>query len=399
MGRLKVKPEWSFDTLCVHGSGGTDPLTGAVSTPIYQSSTFAFRNAQHGEDLFQGRGQGYIYSRLGNPTEDALEREMAFLEGGEAALATASGMAAEAALIMTLCRSGDNYVSANTIYGGTHALNLTLIPRMGIEAREVKATHLDELEAAIDSKTRLIFIETPANPTLDIIDIEGCSRIAKKHHIPLVVDNTFATPFLQQPLSLGADVVIHSATKYISGHGDTVAGIIVGSKELIERVRKETLNHVGGCISPFNAWLLLRGLKTLAIRMRRHCENAMQVAQYLSFHPKVKKVYYPGLRFHPGHEIARRQMRDFGGMVAFEIAGTREDGKKMMDAVELCTLAVSLGDVDTLICHPASTTHSSYTSEQLTQAGISETLIRISVGIEDPRDICADLGQALKQIG
>lgn len=391
-----VKKEWGFDTLAVHGSEGIDPRTGAVAPPIYQSSTFAFRSSSHGEALFKGEAEGYIYSRMGNPTEECLEREMAFLEGGEAALAFASGMGAEAGLILTLCGTGDNYVSSVTIYGGTHSMNVGFMPRMGIEAREVRATHLDEVEAAINERTRLLFIETPANPNLAIIDIRACAYIAHKHGVLLTVDNTFATPALQRPIELGADVVVHSATKYIGGHGDTVAGILVGPKELLTRVRKGTLNLIGPCISPFNAWLLLRGLKTLAVRMRRHCSNAMQVAQYLSFHPKVKTVHYPGLRFHPGHELARAQMSDFGGMLAFEIKGTRDDAKKVMDAVELCTLAVSLGDCDTLICHPASTTHCSYTPEQLAQAGISETLIRLSVGIEDPRDICSDLGRALK---
>jgi methionine-gamma-lyase len=270
---------------------------------------------------------------------------------------------------------------------------------MNIEAREVRATNIQDVEAAIDDKTRLIFIETPANPTLDIIDIRACARVAHEHGILLAVDNTFATPALQQPLRLGADVVVHSATKYISGHGDTVAGLLVGTKDLMHRVRTETLYHLGFCISPFNAWLLLRGLKTLPVRMKRHCENAMQVAQYLAFHPKIQTVYYPGLRTHPGNELARNQMKDYGGMIAFEIKGNREDGKKMMDAVELCTLAVSLGDCDTLICHPASTTQSSYNAEQLAEAGISETMIRLSVGVEDPKDICNDLGQALKKIG
>jgi methionine-gamma-lyase len=305
-------------------------------------------------------------------------------------------MGAETALILTLCGVGDNLVSSITLYGGTHAMYKTLLPRFGIEGREVNATRLDELEAAIDERTKLIFIETPANPTLAIIDIRACARIAHKHGIPLVVDNTFATPILQRPLDLGADIVIHSATKYIGGHGDTVAGIVVGKKDLITRVRKETLNHVGSCISPFNAWLLLRGLKTLAVRMNRHCTNAVRVAQYLSFHPRVKIVHFPGLAFHPGYEIAKSQMSGFGGMIAFEIKGNRDDAKKVMDALELCTMAVSLGDCDTLVCHPASTTQSSYSIEQLAEAGIAEGLIRLSVGIEDPRDICEDLGQALK---
>jgi len=393
-----IKKEWRFDTLAVHGSEGNDPLTGAVAPPIYQSSTFAFRDSTHGEKLFKGEDEGYIYSRLGNPTQSCLEREMAFLEGGEVAVAFASGMAATTALILTLCQPGDNYVASNTLYGGTHGLNIGFMRKMDIEAREVPATDISNVEPAIDDKTRLIFIETPANPNLDIIDIRACARIAKRHGIILAVDNTFATPLLQRPIELGADVIVHSATKYISGHGDTVAGLLVGPGELIGHVRK-LMNDTGSCISPFNAWLLLRGLKTLAVRMRKHCENAMHVAQYLSFHPKVKEVHYPGLSFHPGHELALKQMDSgFGGMIAFEIVGTREDAKRMMDAVELCTLAVSLGDCDTLICHPASTTQSSYSPEELARAGISETMIRLSVGIEDPRDICNDLGSALKQV-
>jgi len=393
-----VKKEWGFDTLAVHGSEGVDKHTGSVAPPIYQTSTFAFKNSDHGEGLFKGTESGYIYSRLGNPTEECLEREMAFLEGGEAALAFASGMGATSALMLTLCRTGDNYVSANTIYGGTHAMTLNLLPRFGINGREVCALNLSEIEAAIDDKTRLIFIETPANPNLDIIDIRGCAKIAKKHNVLLAVDNTFASPALQRPLDLGADIIVHSATKYIGGHGDVVAGIIVGNKELITNVRKMTLNHIGSCISPFNAWLLLRGLKTLAVRMKRHCDNAMQVAQYLNFHPKVKVVHYPGLRLHPGHELARDQMSGFGGMIAFETRGDRSDAKRMVDALELAIQAVSLGDCDTLVCHPASTTHSSYSAEDLAKGGITETMIRLSVGIEDPRDICNDLGQALRKI-
>lgn len=393
-----VKKEWGFDTLAVHGSEGIDPRTGAISTPIYQSSTFAFRDSDHGEALFKGEEKGYIYSRISNPTTECLEREMAFLEKCEAAVAFSSGMAATSTLIMTVCRSGENYVSAVTVYGGTHAMSEQFMPRVGIEAREVRATHLDELEAAIDDKTRLIFIETPANPTLDIVDIRTCVQIARKHGIIVVVDNTFATPALQTPVDFGADVIVHSATKYIGGHGDTVAGILVGKKALMDEVR-HAMVLIGPCISPFNSWLLLRGLKTLAVRMKRHCENAMHVAQYLSFHPKVKKVYYPGLRTHPAYDLALSQMSDFGGMVAFETKGSKSDAKVFVDATELCIQAVSLGDCDTLICHPASTIHSSYSVEQLEQAGISETMIRVSVGIEDPRDICADLGQALKRIG
>ena len=306
-----IKKEWSFDTLAVHGSEGIDKHTGAISPPLYQTSTFAFQNSDHGEALFKGEAEGYIYSRLSNPTQACLEREMAFLEDCEAGLAFSSGLAAISALIMTLCKTGENFVSSVTIYGGTHAQFQNFMPRMGIDAREVQATKLDEIEAAIDDNTRLIFIETPANPNLDIIDIKACAEIAKRHGIPLVVDNTFATPALQRPIEFGADVIAHSATKYISGHGDTVAGVLTGTKELMTRIRKETLYHVGFCISPFNAWLLLRGLKTLPVRMKRHSENGNRVAQYLNFHPKVEKVYFPGLSIHPGYKIAREQMKDF----------------------------------------------------------------------------------------
>ncbi len=393
-----VKKEWSFDTLTVHGSEGIDKHTGAVAPPLYQTSTFAFHNSDHGAALFNGEAEGHIYSRMSNPTQACFERQMAFLEDCEAGLAFASGLAAIHALVTTLCQTGDNFVSSATIYGGTHAQFQGFLPRMGIEAREVRATHLDEIEAAIDEKTKLIFIETPANPNLDLIDIQACADLAKKHGLPLAVDNTFATPALQRPIEFGAEIIMHSATKYISGHGDTVAGVLTGTEELMTQIRKETLSQVGYCISPFNAWLLLRGLKTLSVRMNKHCENGNRVAQYLSFHPKIEKVYYPGLTTHPGHDIARKQMKDFGGMITFEVKGGLQAGKTFIDSLELCVQAVSLGDCDTLVCHPASTTHSTYTLEQLEQAGISESMIRISVGIEDPSDICNDLGQALQRI-
>ncbi len=393
-----VKKSWRFATLAVHGSEGNDPVTGAISTPIYQSSTFAFKNSQHGADLFAGKEKGYIYSRILNPTQVALEREMAFLEEGEEAIAFASGMAAICTMIFTLCRSGDNFVSSRTIYGGTHAFYLKILPRVNIVAKEVEGTDLNQIEEAIDDKTRFIFIETPANPTVEIIDIRGCAEIARRHGIKLVVDNTFATPYYQKPIQMGTDIVIHSATKYIGGHGDTVAGIAIGPKEIMQEMRKGVLQDMGGIISPFNAWLLLRGLKTLAVRMDRCTESAMRLAQYLSFHPKVSRVWYPGLRIHPQHELAKSQMSKFGGMIAFEVKGGFEEGKKLMDSVKLCTLAVSLGDCDTLIVHPASTTHSAYSPEDLKKTGITPNLIRLSVGIEDVHDIMEDLEQALKQM-
>ena len=393
-----VKKSWRFATLAVHGSEGSDPLTGAHSTPIYQSSTFVFKNSQHGADLFAGKEKGYIYSRIHNPTQAALEREMAFLEEGEEAVAFASGMAAEVVTIMTLCRSGDNFVSSRTVYGGTHAMYQKVMPRIGVQAREVDATDLNQIEDAIDDKTRFIFIETPANPTIEIMDVRGCAEIARRRGIKLVVDNTFATPYLQQPLLMGADIAIHSATKYIGGHGDCVAGLAIGPKDLMTEMRKGVLQDVGAVISPFNAWLLLRGLKTLPVRMDRHCDNAMKVAQFLAFHPRVEGVSFPGLRIHPQHELAKSQMTNFGGMIAFYVKGGFEEGKRMMDSVQLCTLAVSLGDTDTLIVHPASTTHSSYSLEDLKKAGIAPNMIRLSVGIEDYHDIMEDLDQALKKM-
>jgi len=387
-----------FSTLCVHGSGGADPQTGAISTPIYQSSTFAFKSAKHGAALFAGEEEGYVYTRLGNPTQAALEREMAFLEGGEAALAFSSGMAAISGVILYLCRNGDNLVSSDTVYGGTHNLYKETLPLWDIEAREVDATKLENIENAIDERTKLIFIETPANPTLSVIDIKGCAEIAKRYQIPLVVDNTFATPYLQKPLEFGADIVIHSATKYIGGHGDTIAGLVIGKKELIDNLRAQILRDFGAVISPLNAWLLLRGLKTLPVRMDRHCSNALEVAKFLSFHPKVNWVSYPGLTTHPQYELAKRQMNNFGGMVTFEVKGGRKAGEKLMDSVGLITLAVSLGDCDSLIEHPASMTHSTYSTEELEEVGITEGLIRLSVGLEDPSDIIMDLKLALKKI-
>ncbi|MDZ7294379.1 MAG: aminotransferase class I/II-fold pyridoxal phosphate-dependent enzyme [candidate division KSB1 bacterium] len=397
-----MKPEemrkLSFATLCVHGSGGVDRLTGAVSIPIYQSSTFAFPSARAGAEIFAGQREGYIYTRIGNPTVDAFEREMAFLEGGEAACATASGMAATTTAVLTAVRTGENIVASDTLYGGTHQLFRETMKRLGIEVRDVEASQLANIEAAMDENTRVVFIETPSNPTLKLIDIAGAAAIAHRHGALLMVDNTFATPYFQRPLSLGADIVIHSATKYIGGHGDTIGGVIVGPADFIKQAKGQVLRDLGGCLSPFNAWLFVRGLKTLPVRMERHQFNAMRIAHYLSFHPKVARVWYPGLRIHPQHELARKQMTGFGGMVSFELKGGRAAGEKLMDSVKLMTLAVSLGDCDTLIEHPASMTHSTYSEEELLACGITPGLVRLSVGIEAVEDLINDLSQALRKI-
>jgi methionine-gamma-lyase len=387
-----------FATLCVHGSGGVDPATGAVSIPIYQSSTFAFHNAREGAEIFAGKKEGYVYTRIGNPTQAALEKEIAFLENGESALAFGSGMAAISSVILYLSKCSMNVVSSNTLYGGTHQLFIETLPRFEIGVREVDGTNLAEVEDNVDEKTSCLYLETPANPTLAIINISEWAKIAKKYSIPLIVDNTFPTPYFQKPLELGADVVVHSATKYIGGHGDTVAGLVVAKKVFIDELRGSILRDIGGIISPLNAWLLVRGLKTLAIRMERHEENALEIAKYLSFHPKVERVWYPGLTTHPQHDLAKKQMSGFGGIVSCEIKGGRQAGEKLMNNVQLFTLAVSLGDVDSLIEHPASMTHSTYSEEDLKKIGISESFVRLSVGIEDRHDLIDDLSQALKHV-
>jgi len=397
MGKSNLKNA-HFSTLCVHGSGGVDPVTGAISIPIYQSSTFAFKSAKDGADIFAGEKEGYVYTRIGNPTQEALEKEIAFLENGEAALAFGSGMAAISSVIFSLTGSGQNVVSSDTLYGGTHQLFVETFPRYNIEVREVDGTKIENFAEKIDSNTTCIYIETPANPTLTVINIEECVKLAKKHKIPLIIDNTFCTPYYQRPLDLGADIVVHSATKYIGGHGDVVAGLVIGKKDYIDQLRGSILRDMGGIISPLNAWLLVRGLKTLALRMEKHSENAMEIAQYLSFHPKIDNVWYPGLTTHPQHELARKQMKGFGGIISFEIKGGRKAGEKLMNSVKIFTLAVSLGDVDSLIEHPASMTHSTYCHEDLQKVGILEGFVRLSIGIEDSRDLIEDLKQALKKV-
>jgi methionine-gamma-lyase len=399
--------EPGFATLCIHGKKHLDKHEGekpirAVSTPIFQSSTFAFENAEHGAAVFRGEDASYVYTRLGNPTQAALETEMAYLEKGEAALALASGMAAATTAVLNCCQVGDHIVAGDTLYGGTHQLFTQTLPRMGITVTEVPADDPANFARAITKKTKLIYLETPANPTLVLTDITAVVKIAKAKGIPVLVDNTFCTPYLQNPLALGADIVLHSATKYIGGHGDTVAGILVGKADWMMRARMEILRDIGGCISPFNAWLLLRGLKTLPVRMDRHMANAMEVAQFLSYHPKVDKVIFPGLKTHPQHDLAARQQRGFGGMISFMVSGGRDSGREagrvVMDNVKLCTLAVSLGDVDTLIEHPATMTHSTYNEEELLTVGIDPAMVRISVGLENVEDIIADLRQALALI-
>ncbi|AIF50728.1 methionine gamma-lyase [Pelosinus sp. UFO1] len=387
-----------YDTTIIHAGQSPDPTTGALATPIHQTSTFVFENAEQGAARFALEENGYIYTRLGNPTQHSLEEKMAALEKAEAALAVASGMTAIAASFWTVCGNGDHIVASDTLYGCTHALLSHSMPKFGIAVTFVDASNLENIRKAIRPNTKVVFIETPSNPTLTIIDIAATAKLAHEHNVKLMVDNTFMSPYCQRPLELGADIVVHSATKYINGHGDVIAGIVLGKKEFINAVRFVGVKDVtGGCISPFNAWLTLRGLKTLGVRMERHCQNALQVAKFLAGHPNVEKVNYPGLPGHPGHQLAKSQMSGFGGIISFEVKGGVEAGRKIMNSVKLCLLAVSLGDTETLIQHPASMTHSPIPREERLKAGITDGLIRLSVGLEDPSDIIFDLDQAIKK--
>ncbi len=380
------------ETDIVHGTKINNVLTNDLIQPIHMTSTFKFDSSDHGASLFKGETEGYIYSRMGNPTVRILEKKMAMLEGAENAIATSSGMSAISSLILALVKSGENIVSSGVLYGGTYALFNEDLPKLGIETRFVHPdSHFDEITILIDAKTKLLFIETPANPTLNVIDIPFWAKIAEKFKIPLAVDNTFLTPYIQRPIEQGANIVIHSTTKYLNGHGDNIGGIVIGSNEIIEKVRS-TVSHFGSSMSPFNAWLILRGLKTLALRMERHSENAWSVAAYLSEHDKVNKVYYPWC------DPYTQETKRGGGVIAFELKGGLKEGKTIMDSVKLCTLAVSLGDCETLIQHPASMTHASYTKEERERVGISDGLIRLSVGLEHYVDIIRDLGQALEKI-
>jgi len=384
-----------IDTAVIHAGEETCPRTGAVDTPIYQSTTFAFDNANEGAELFSHRKDGYVYTRYGNPTLNALEEKIAALEGAEAAQVTASGMSAISTCVLSLVQGGDHIVSARSIYSAAFDLFFRKLLAWGVEVSFVGSTSPDDFARAMKPNTRLVYIETPSNPILNVLDIAAIARIAKKQGCLTVIDNTFATPINTRPLELGVDLVIHSATKYFCGHGDAMGGAIAGSRDLIRSISVETHRDLGGVMSPFNAWLILRGLRTLALRMERHNANAMQIAEFLQNHPKVEKVFYPGLPDHPGHDVARNQMRGFGGIVGFVVRGGLEAGKYLLDNVRLCTLAVSLGDTRTLITHPASTTHVVVPREKRLEIGIFDGLVRLSVGIENVQDLKDDLDQAL----
>nr|WP_315414144.1 methionine gamma-lyase [uncultured Pseudomonas sp.] len=388
---------FGFSTRAIHH--GYDPKDhhGALVPPIYLSATFAFPTVEYGAACFAGEANGHFYTRISNPTLALLEARMASLENGEAAVAFSSGMGAIAATFWTLLRPGDEVIVGQTVYGCTFALLHHGIGEFGIKVRHVDLTDLAALQAAISPATRMIYCETPANPNLQLVDITAVATLAHQHgDITVVVDNTYCTPYLQRPLDLGADVVVHSATKYLSGHGDITAGIAVSSQALAQRIRLQGLKDLTGAVmSPQDAALLMRGLKTLALRMDRHCSNAQALAEALQAHPAVESVTYPGLRCFPQYALAQQQMKMSGGMIAFELKGGIDTGRRFMNALKVFTRAVSLGDAESLAQHPASMTHSTYTPEQRAHHGISEGLVRLSVGLEDVADLLADVQQAL----
>lgn len=384
-----------LETQCIHAGKVKDAQYGALATPLYQTSTFVFDNAEQGAARFAGEAEGFIYTRLGNPTTRELELKVAALEGMADAAATATGMGAVAASTMAFLQQGDHLIASKAIYGCSFALFNHQFARYGIEVSFVDMTDHQAIEQALRPNTKMLFAETPINPNLVVLDLAFIGAFCRKHHLISIIDNTFLTPLLQRPADFGIDIVIHSATKYLNGHGDVVAGIIVSDVERITTIKLTTLKDMGATISPHDAWLIIRGLKTLSVRMERHCANAQKVAEYLATHAAVAKVYYPGLPDHPGYKFIGSQMKAAGGVLAFELNGSLDDGRFFINQCQLLSLAVSLGDAESLIQHPASMTHSPYSAEERRAAGISDGLIRISVGLEHVDDIISDIEQAL----
>ncbi|HFC29649.1 MAG TPA: methionine gamma-lyase [Oceanospirillales bacterium] len=384
-----------FQTRAIHYGYDSKKFHGALNPPIYMTSTFAFDNVKQGADAFEGENSHYIYSRLGTPTQDLLEQRMANLEGGEAALATASGMGAITSVFWSLIEPGDEIIADTTLYGCTFSFMEHGLKKFGVKITYCDLTDAQNLAKIISDKTKVVYGESPANPNMRLIDINALAKITHKYSAKLIIDNTYCTPYLQQPIKLGADIVVHSATKYLGGHGDLIAGVVIADAETIENVRYFGLKDMtGSVISAMDITLILRGLKTLHVRMDRHCSNALTIAQYLDKHPLVSTVYYPGLKKSPYHDLANKQMSQFGGMIAFEVNGNREMGENFVNQLKMILCAVSLGDTETLVQHPASMTHSTYSEEELQQHLISPSLLRLSVGLEDVDDIIADLEQA-----
>ncbi len=381
----------------IHAGHRADP-TGAVTVPIYQTSTFAFRDAQHGAALFAGEEDGYIYTRIGNPTIRALEESVAELENGCGGIATSSGMGAVSTLYVALLSAGAHMVSTASVYGPSRGLVENHFSRFGVESTYLDTSDLARVRDALRPETKLVYVETPSNPTMQLTDIAQVAALAHAHGCLVAVDNTFASPYLQKPLDLGADVVLHSVTKFINGHADVVGGILVAKDPSIYKLLRSVMVNFGCSMDPHQAFLVLRGLRTLGVRIERAQRNALEIARWLEVQPEVQTVRYVGLESHPQHELAKRQMRGFGSMISFELKGGMEAGRRLMNAVKVATLAVSLGGVETLIEHPASMTHASISPEDRRAAGFSDGLVRYSVGIEDVEDLIADLRQALDAV-
>lgn len=385
-----------ISTDVIHAKRYVDPVTGSHVAPIYQTSTFILPDFDTAVYLNQHIDKGYVYSRFGNPSVREFEEKIAYLEGGEDAVGTASGLGAISTAVMSLIKQGDHIIFGDVIYGCTFAFFTKILPSFGIEYSIVDTTDVDAIKAAIRPNTTLVYVETPANPVLKISDIKEISKMLEEYDgIKLVVDSTFASPYLQNPLKLGADVVVHSATKYIGGHGNVTAGVIAGPKKLMDRCRMPFLQCFGAVLDPFGAWQLVNGLKTLAVRMEKHCDNAMKVAKFLQQHDMVDKVYYPGLPDNPGYEVAKKQMRGFGGMMSVDIKGGVDAVRTVMNNVKVFSLATSLGNVDSLIQHSPTMSHFDMTPEQRHAVSIFDGQVRLSVGIEDADDLIEDLDQAL----
>ena len=390
---MNVKDK-GINSKLIHAGGFKDPL-GSATTPIYQSSTFSFESAEHGARCFSGESDGFIYTRLGNPTIGELEKAVAALENGYGGIATSSGMGAITVVYMYYLAAGSHIVSHDAVYGPARSVLENLFAKFGVESTFIDTADLEQVKAAIKPNTKLLYTETPANPTIGISDLKALASIAHEHDIPLCVDNTFCSPYLQRPLELGADIVVHSMTKFINGHADIVAGMIITKTEKDYRGLRPVMTNMGCNMDPHQAFMTRRGLKTLGIRIDRAQENSKKVARFLESHPKIEWIMYPGLESHPQYALAEEQMDGPGAMMSFGVKGGLEAGKKLMDSVKLALLAVSLGGIETLIQHPASMTHSKLSAEAKAKAGISDGLVRLAIGIEDVDDIIADLDQAL----
>lgn len=390
--------ERRFETEAVHVGYDSKDHLGSLSTPIYQTSTFTFESAEQGERRFAGEEDGYIYSRLGNPTVTALQERIARLENGEAGLAFATGMAAVSATLIKLTKANDHILCSQGLYGCTFGLLSIMDEKYNIKSDYIAMDTEDQIRDHILPETSVIYVETPINPTMKVIDLEMVARVAKEYDIPVVVDNTFSSPYLQRPIDLGCDIVIHSATKYIGGHGDVVAGLVVGKEDFISDMAMTTQKDIGGQMSPFDAWLLLRGLKTLPLRMERHSQTAETIVDHLKAHSNVDRVYYPFDADNPDYHIAKKQMRLGAGVIAFEVKGGKKEAQAFLNRLSFLKIAVSLGDAETIIQHPATMTHAVVPEETREKMGISNTLIRMSCGLEAWEDIWADLKQSLDQV-